>query len=81
MELTAGLFYGYVVVDVPALVSNLEGCPAEDWTNADRALAGKLVHNLVNLIATVNPRRQAGLHRTLFLRRFDPHRGRGSPAP
>ena len=27
MELTAGLFYGYVFVDVPGLVSNLEGCP------------------------------------------------------
>ena len=26
MELTAGLFYGYVVVDVPGLVSNLTGC-------------------------------------------------------
>ena len=31
MELTAGLFYGYVVVDVPGLVSNLEGCRSEDW--------------------------------------------------
>jgi CRISPR system Cascade subunit CasC len=60
MELTAGLFYGYVVVDVPALVSNLEGCPAEDWTNADRALAGKVVHNLVNLIATVTPGAKRG---------------------
>ena len=28
VELTAGLFYGYVVVDVPGLVSNLEGCEA-----------------------------------------------------
>ena len=31
MELTAGLFYGYVVIDMPGLVSNLEGCKAEEW--------------------------------------------------
>ena len=40
MELTAGLFYGYVVVDVPGLVSNLEGCDAKaEWEGADRTLA------------------------------------------
>ena len=42
MELTAGLFYGYVVVDVPGLVSNLEGCDARDWKSADRTLAARL---------------------------------------
>ena len=60
MELTAGLFYGYVVVDVPGLVSNLEGCPQEDWTNADRTLAGKVVENLIHLIATVTPGAKLG---------------------
>ena len=60
MELTAGLFYGYVVVDVPGLVSNLEGCPQEDWTNADRALAGKVVEHLIHLIATVTPGAKLG---------------------
>jgi len=29
-ELTSGLFYGYVVIDVPLLVSNLEGCTRKD---------------------------------------------------
>ena len=60
MELTAGLFYGYVVVDVPGLVSNLEGCDAEDWQGADRTLAGQVVHNLIHLIATVSPGAKLG---------------------
>ena len=60
MELTAGLFYGFVVVDVPALVSNLEGCPAADWGDADRAMAGDVVEHLVHLIATVSPGAKLG---------------------
>ena len=60
MELTAGLFYGYVVVDVPGLVSNLEGCKAEEWENADRELAGKVVEHLTHLIATVSPGAKLG---------------------
>ena len=51
MELTAGLFYGYVVVDVPGLVSNL---------SADKDLAGKVVDHLVHLIATVSPGAKLG---------------------
>ena len=60
MELTAGLFYGYVVVDVPGLVSNLEGCKAEEWEEADRGLAGKVVEHLTHLIATVSPGAKLG---------------------
>ena len=60
MELTAGLFYGYVVVDVPGLVSNLEGCVAGDWGSADRDLAGQVVRNLLHLIATVSPGAKLG---------------------
>ena len=60
MELTAGLFYGYVVVDVPGLVSNLEGCDASDWQNGDRGLAAKVVEHLVHLIATVSPGAKLG---------------------
>ena len=61
-ELTAGLFYGYVVVDVPGLVSNLEGCPAADWQRADtrREMAAAVVHNLIQLIATVSPGAKRG---------------------
>ncbi len=60
VELTAGLFYGYVVVDVPGLVSNLEGCEAVDWQNADRDLAAKVVEHLIHLIATVSPGAKLG---------------------
>jgi CRISPR system Cascade subunit CasC len=50
-ELTSGLFYGYVVVDVPALVNNLGG---------DRVLAGRVVEHLLHLIATVSPGAKKG---------------------
>ena len=60
MELTAGLFYGYVVVDVPGLVSNLEGCDAMQWQSADRDLAAQVVENLIHLIATVSPGAKLG---------------------
>ena len=60
MELTAGLFYGYVVVDVPGLVSNLEGRDAREWECADRTLAGEVVKSLAHLIATVSPGAKLG---------------------
>ncbi len=60
MELTAGLFYGYVVVDVPGLVSNLEGCKVGEWQDADRELAAKVVEHLAHLIATVSPGAKLG---------------------
>ena len=59
-ELTAGLFYGYVVVDVPGLVSNLEGCNSGDWQDVDRELAAKVVEHLSHLIATVSPGAKLG---------------------
>ena len=60
MELTAGLFYGYVVVDVPGLVSNLEGCNSGDWQDADRELSAKVAEHLTHLIATVSPGAKLG---------------------
>ena len=51
MELTAGLFYGYVVVDAPGLASNLSG---------SRQLAGDVVQRLVHLIAKVSPGAKLG---------------------
>ncbi len=50
-ELTSGLYYGYVVVDLPGLVANLGG---------DRALAGRVLHNLIYLIAEVSPGAKLG---------------------
>lgn len=59
-ELTSGLYYGYVVVDVPLLVSNLEGCEGDEWQSADRDLAGEVVARLVRMIATVSPGAKRG---------------------
>lgn len=59
-ELTSGLFYGYVVVDVPQLVSNLEGVNRQDWTQASRQLASRIIERLVYLIATVSPGAKVG---------------------
>ncbi len=59
-ELTSGLFYGYVVVDVAQLVSNLEGCAQEEWTKSDRTLAAEVVNKLVHLVARVSPGAKLG---------------------
>ena len=50
-ELTSGLFYIYVVVDIPGLIDNLGG---------DRALAGRVVEHMMHLIATVSPGAKKG---------------------
>jgi CRISPR system Cascade subunit CasC len=50
-ELTAGLFYAYVVLDPRLLVENLGG---------DADLAGKVAEHLVHLIATVSPGAKKG---------------------
>ena len=60
-ELTSGLYYGYVVVDLPLLVSNLTGCKRADWTgDHDRDLAARVVENLVHLIAEISPGAKKG---------------------
>jgi CRISPR system Cascade subunit CasC len=59
-ELTSGLYYGYVVVDLPLLVSNLEGCDRRRWLEADRTLAAQVVRSLVHLIATISPGAKLG---------------------
>lgn len=50
-ELTSGLYYGCVVVDLFALSSNCGG---------DCDLAGRIVHNLIHLIAEVSPGAKRG---------------------
>lgn len=59
-ELMSGLFYGYLVVDLPLLVSNLEGCSAGEWLVADRTLAATVVERLVHLVARVSPGAKLG---------------------
>ena len=50
-ELTSGIFYGYTVVDIPSLLYNLSG---------DINLAGKVLFNLIYLIAEVSPGAKLG---------------------
>ncbi|MCB9654808.1 MAG: type I-E CRISPR-associated protein Cas7/Cse4/CasC [Deltaproteobacteria bacterium] len=50
-ELTSGVFYGYVVVDVEGLSSNL---------GEDRGLVGDVVARLVRMIPTVSPGAKLG---------------------
>lgn len=60
-ELTSGLYYGYVVVDLPLLVANLTGCDRRDWAgDQDRDLAARVVENLVHLVAEVSPGAKKG---------------------
>lgn len=59
-ELTSGLFYGYVVVDVPLLVSNLEGCGRDAWEEADTTLARSVIQRMIRLISTVSPGAKLG---------------------
>ncbi len=59
-ELNSGLYYGYVAIDVPLLVSNLEGCSQEEWTDADRGLAAEVARRLVWTVATVSPGAKLG---------------------
>jgi CRISPR system Cascade subunit CasC len=50
-ELTSGLFYGYAVVDVGLLLSNL---------GDDKSLAARVADTVVRLIATVSPAAKLG---------------------
>lgn len=62
-ELASGLYYGYVVVDVPQLVANLEGVKVDEVfaIGADRReLAGRVTQHLLHLIATVSPGAKRG---------------------
>lgn len=59
-ELTSGLYYVYVAVDLPLLVSNLEGCHRKDWESANKELAARVVEHLVQIVATVSPGAKLG---------------------
>lgn len=59
-ELTSGLFYGYVVIDVPLLISNIEGCARDEWRDADRGLAADVIERFIHMVATVSPGAKLG---------------------
>lgn len=63
MELGAGLFYGYVVVDLPLLVSNLCGCDPKDWAGQPPETikdTRDVLTRLIQAIATVSPGAKLG---------------------
>lgn len=59
-ELTSGLFYSYVSIDIPQLVSNLEGIKQADWQSGDLTLAKAIVSRLPHILATVSPGAKKG---------------------
>jgi len=59
-ELSSGLFYNYVVVDIPLLVSNLQGVERGEWENADKSMAAEVVKRMIQLVATVSPGAKLG---------------------
>ncbi len=59
-ELTSGLFYSYVSIDIPQLVSNLEGVKQSEWESADLSLAKEVVARIPQILATVSPGAKKG---------------------
>jgi CRISPR system Cascade subunit CasC len=60
MELGGGIFYGYVVVDVPLLVSNLTGCERDDWLSQELEDARNLLQLMIRATAQVTPGAKLG---------------------
>jgi CRISPR system Cascade subunit CasC len=59
-ELGAGLYYGYVAVDVPLLISNLTGCEAKVWREQDPALAKRVLATLMDTLLRQSPGAKKG---------------------
>jgi CRISPR system Cascade subunit CasC len=60
MELGAGLFYGYVVVDLPLLVANFTGGDSRDWQSRNPSMVRTTLQHLIRAIATVSPGAKLG---------------------
>ncbi len=60
MELGSGIFYGYVVIDIPLLISNLTGCERGDWQEQDHRAAKSLIDLLIQAAAEVSPGAKLG---------------------
>uniref|UniRef100_A0A7C4RSL4 Type I-E CRISPR-associated protein Cas7/Cse4/CasC n=1 Tax=Desulfatirhabdium butyrativorans TaxID=340467 RepID=A0A7C4RSL4_9BACT len=59
-ELGAGVFYGYVVVDVPLFISNLTGCDTTEWKTRDNQLPKRVLAALIRIIASKSPGAKLG---------------------
>jgi CRISPR system Cascade subunit CasC len=60
MELGAGIFYSYVVVDVPLLVSNLTGCERQKWPEQVHDSSRIVLDRLIHAIAEISPGAKLG---------------------
>jgi CRISPR system Cascade subunit CasC len=59
-EIGAGIYYGYVAVDVPLLVSNITGAERSAWANEDKAATSEILATLIDVITTVSPGAKLG---------------------
>lgn len=59
-ELGSGVYYGYVVVDIPLLVSNLTGCDLKDWSRQNNTLPKRVLEALITSIVQQSPGAKKG---------------------
>jgi len=59
-ELGGGIYYGYVVVDIPLLVSNLTGCDRLEWRQHGSEDAREILNLLIDAITQVSPGAKLG---------------------
>ena len=60
MDLGAGLFYGYVAIDVPLLVSNFTGCDPKMWQDQALGDAHRVLSAFMRAVPTVTPGAKLG---------------------
>ncbi len=60
MELGSGLFYEYVAVDIPLLVSNFTACEPGEWRAQEASEVKTVLRALLETIATVSPGAKLG---------------------
>ena len=60
MELGSGIFYGYIVADVPLLMSNITGCDRNRWREEDSRDACTLLDLLIQAATQVTPGAKLG---------------------
>lgn len=59
-ELGAGVYYGYVAVDIPLLVANLTACDPKDWQKQDTSCTRRVLEALIDSIARQSPGAKKG---------------------
>lgn len=60
MDLGSGVYYGYVAVDIPQLISNFTGCDRQAWRAQPSSDARTVLSELVRVIATTSPGAKLG---------------------